>query len=164
MTYFPCVGSEKAFVNKLKSLSDDLELGETYALIAYGHAAALALHTHIKPQAHLTALIAYYPDQIPSPNAKYPSQLRVVCHIAGSQPFNPAFKSYRYSGTKPGFAEYDLDEYDKVAARLSWTRSLEAVRKGFKKDIDLESPLEQHISGMCPLNIMTCGCCGRFRC
>jgi hypothetical protein len=148
VTYLPYTGDEKGFVNQLKGLAEDLELGEAYALIAYGHAAALALYAHVKPQPHLCSLIAYYPDQIASPNAKYPAQLNVMCHIAGSQSFNPSFKSYRYSKTEPGFAEYDLEEYDPVAASLGWTRSLQCVRKGFKRDVDLEGPWEQHVSRM----------------
>jgi carboxymethylenebutenolidase len=147
VTYLPFT-DDKAYISALKHLADDLELGEAYALVAYGRAASVVLNVHIKPQPHLCALVAYYPEQIVSPNAKYPSQLQLVVHVAGTQNFSPAFKSYRYSGTKPGFAEHDLEEFDKVAAELSWTRSLQCVRKGFKRDVDLEGALEANVLRM----------------
>ncbi|EMC95770.1 hypothetical protein BAUCODRAFT_71739 [Baudoinia panamericana UAMH 10762] len=136
---------DKAYRNTLKHLSDDLELGENYAIIAYGDAAAICLDAHIKPQPHLAALIAYYPTTIPNPKTKYPSQLQVLCHIAGSQGFAPAFTSYTYQGVQPGFAERDLDAYNKVAASLSWTRTLTLLRKAFKIEVDLESIWESHV-------------------
>ncbi|KAF2760038.1 carboxymethylenebutenolidase [Pseudovirgaria hyperparasitica] len=137
----------KPFQRLLKSLSDDLELGEAYALVTYGHAASQALAVHIKPQPRLCALIAYYPDTVVHANAKYPSQLQVLCHLAGTQQFSPSFKSYRYPQTQEGFAESDLEEYDKVAAGLSWSRSLAAVRRGFKREnSDLEAVWEDHVA------------------
>jgi hypothetical protein len=91
---------------------------------------------------HCGALICYYPSQIPHPNANYPSQLNLVLHLAASQNFAPKFHHYVYAGVDPGFAEHDLDEYDRVAAGLAWTRSLGAVRKGFKISVDLEGVRE----------------------
>jgi len=44
----------------------------------------------------------------------------------GTEPggmLNLAYPSYKYEDVEPGFAEHDLEEYDKVAARLSWSRS-----------------------------------------
>lgn len=64
---------------------------------AFGDAAAECLELHIKPQPHLAALIAYYPTTIPSPKTKYPPHLHVLCHLAGSQGFAPAFPSYTVS-------------------------------------------------------------------
>jgi len=55
-----------------------------------------------------------------------------------------AYPSYYYEGVEPGFAEHDLEEYDKIAARLSWSRSLDTVRKGFKVEVDLEKVWEEH--------------------
>ena len=44
-----------------------------------------------------------------------------------------------------GFAEGDLEEFDKVSAGLAWTRSLAAVRKGLGVDVDLEGVWEEHV-------------------
>ena len=49
---------------------------------------------------------------------------RRTIHIAGSQPMTTRHPSHTYPGTSPGFAESDLDEYDKSAARLAWSRTL----------------------------------------
>lgn len=76
---------------------------------------------------------------------KYPSQLQVLAHIAGSQGFAPAFTSYTYHGAKPGFAEHDLDEFNKVAASLAWSRTLGVLRKAFKIDVELERVREEQI-------------------
>ncbi|KAK0283647.1 hypothetical protein LTR35_006106 [Friedmanniomyces endolithicus] len=136
----------KAYKDTLRHLADDLELGENYAILAYGDAAAACLDHHIKPQPHLAALVAYYPTTIPNPNTRYPPHLTVLCHLAASQNFAPAFPSYVYAGVQPGFAESDLDEYDKIAASISWTRTLHTLRKAFKIDVDLEKIWEEHVA------------------
>lgn len=45
-----------------------------------------------------------------------------------------------------GFAEHDLETFDKVAASLAWTRTLRTLRKAFKVEdqLDLESVKEAH--------------------
>jgi hypothetical protein len=45
-----------------------------------------------------------------------------------------------------GFAEHDLDEYNKVAASLAWSRTLATLRKAFKIDAGLEKVWEEHIA------------------
>jgi hypothetical protein len=62
-----------------------------------------------------------------------------------------AYPCYTY-GALAGFAEQDLDEYDRVAAELAWTRSLTAVRRGFRMDVDLEMVVEQHVEGKSIMN------------
>lgn len=56
-----------------------------------------------------------------------------------------AYPSYVYEGVEPGFAEHDLDEYDKTAQRLAWARSLDTVRKGFGVEVELEKVWENHL-------------------
>jgi hypothetical protein len=56
-----------------------------------------------------------------------------------------AYPSYTYEGAEPGFAEHDLDEYNKIAAGLAWSRSLDCVRKAFRAEVDLEKVWEQHV-------------------
>lgn len=123
-----------------------VELGEVYGIIAYGDAATVCLDIATKPMPHLAALVCYYPTHIPAPKAKYPTSLNIVTHVAASQGFAPKFKYYSYDGVDPGFAEHDCDEYDRVSADLAWSRSLAAVRKGFKREVDLEEAWEQHAS------------------
>jgi len=55
-----------------------------------------------------------------------------------------AYPSYTYADVEPGFAEKDLPEFDKVADRLAWTRTLECIRKGFRVEVDLERIWEEH--------------------
>ncbi|KAI0378861.1 NTF2-like protein [Hypomontagnella monticulosa] len=57
-----------------------------------------------------------------------------------------AYPSYTYDAT-PGFAEHDLDEFDRVSAELSWSRSLATARRAFRKDVDLEKVMEENIQG-----------------
>lgn len=111
---------------------------------AYGDAAATCLEAHVKPQPHLAALVAYYPTSIPNPKTKFPTQLQVLCHLAACQGFGPAFPSYTYSGVDVGFAEHDLDTFNKVAASLAWSRTLGVLRKAFKVEADLEKVWTQH--------------------
>ncbi|KAI2468462.1 NTF2-like protein [Annulohypoxylon bovei var. microspora] len=55
-----------------------------------------------------------------------------------------SYPSYTYDAT-PGFAEHDLEEFDRVSAELSWSRSLTTVSRAFRKDVDLEKVLEQNV-------------------
>lgn len=55
-----------------------------------------------------------------------------------------AFPSYTYHA-EPGFAEHDMEEYNRICAELAWSRSLATARKAFGIDPDLELVLENHI-------------------
>ncbi|TDZ16116.1 Uncharacterized protein Cob_v010980 [Colletotrichum orbiculare MAFF 240422] len=57
-----------------------------------------------------------------------------------------AYPTYTYDA-EAGFAEHDLDEYDKVCAELAWSRSLSAARKAFNHHVDLELALEENVQG-----------------
>ena len=56
------------------------------------------------------------------------------------------YPAYTYE-VDPGFAEHDLDEFDRLAANLAWSRSLFVLRKAFNKDLDLEARWEEHLDG-----------------
>lgn len=56
--------------------------------------------------------------------------------------------AYTYEHAQPGFAETDLDEYDRLASELAWSRTLQMLRKGFGKDPDIEEKWEEHLEGM----------------
>ena len=95
----------------------------------------------------LSTLVAYYPDEIPSPAGGFPPSIDVLVHLAGSQGMAPKFRSYSYPQTDIGFAEADLDTFDKLSASIAWTRTLAAVRKGLEVEVDLEMVREEHIRG-----------------
>jgi hypothetical protein len=91
------------------------------------------------------SLICYYPTAVPSPTHKYPASLSILCHLASIQPFGAAsIKTYVYADTCPGFAESDLEEYDKFAAGLSWGRTLECLRRVFGIIVDLEEVVDEY--------------------
>ncbi|KAK8242753.1 carboxymethylenebutenolidase [Phyllosticta capitalensis] len=134
------------FINTIRAIPDALELGEHYAIIAFGQAATVALQLAMKPMPRLAALVAYYPDALPSPNYKYPTQLHMVLHVAGDQQLGGCtVKSYWYRGTTVSFAEADLDEFEPVSAGLAWSRTLGCVRRGLNINVDLESVWEEHL-------------------
>ena len=72
----------------------------------------------------------------------------VVGVTVGAGGKRPAYPCYWYDAA-PGFAEGDLEEYDKVAAGVAWTRSLDTVRTAFRMDVELEGVIEQNLEGMC---------------
>lgn len=54
------------------------------------------------------------------------------------------YPAFTYDYAQPGFAEYDLEEYDQLAAGLAWTRTVDVLRKGFSREADLERRWEEH--------------------
>lgn len=92
----------------------------------------------------LIALVAYYPPYLPHTTTSFPPSLDVLIHIASSQRMTTRHPSYTYPGTSPGFAESDLDEYDKPAARLAWSRTLGVIRGAFGMHADLERIWDRH--------------------
>ncbi|KAF1814872.1 dienelactone hydrolase [Eremomyces bilateralis CBS 781.70] len=174
--YLPYLGTEKEFAADLHQISAKKGLGDYFAVLAFGDAAAVCLEVFRKNTPKLCALVAYYPTSIPDPHSTFPISTRVVVHLAGSEvgvTRNPqvlgiqgkrrtitkringaigvggrlqlAYPSYTYANAGPGFAEHDLPEYDKVSERLAWTRSLDAMRKGFRLEVELEKVWEEHL-------------------
>lgn len=67
-----------------------------------------------------------------------------------------AWRAYAYDADG-GFAETDLDEYDKVSADLAWSRSLALARRAFRRELELEKVVDEHTQGMCiPLTPSSC--------
>lgn len=120
-------------------------------------------HVHANNDLKLRLLIAYYPTRIPDPLGKFPSNIHALVHLAGSEVglvkhsqmvgiqgkrrlvrrvLDPgigagkinklAYQSYTYNAD-PGFAEHDIEEYEKISADLAWSRSLAAARKAFNR-------------------------------
>ncbi|PSN64712.1 NTF2-like protein [Corynespora cassiicola Philippines] len=144
VTYLPYSdSSEDSYTRTLKTLHADLNLGETYAIVAYGAAASAVLRTALKPLNKCCAIVAFYPPQLPSPKARFPTLLQVQIHVAAlSQTAPPPglcdWKQYRYEGCAAGFADPGAKAYSEVEAGLAWSRALGCVRRGFKKEVDVE--------------------------
>ncbi|KAL2417958.1 hypothetical protein ABEF95_001544 [Exophiala dermatitidis] len=146
LSYLVYSGNRSDYMNRLQHLQDPLELGERYAIVAYGDAAALVLEACMKPMPKLIAVVAYYPPYMPKSTTNFPPTLNVLIHLAGTQKFGTRHPSYRYPGTQPGFAEHDLDEYDKIGASLAWSRTLSVLRTAFDVEpFDIEAAWEKHL-------------------
>jgi hypothetical protein len=98
----------------------------------------------MKPMPKLVALVAYYPPYMPKTNTAFPPTLFVTVHLAASQQFGTRHPSFTYPDTEEGFAEHDLEEYDKVGASLAWSRTLGILRRAFVMDVDLDAIWEEH--------------------
>jgi carboxymethylenebutenolidase len=146
LPYDPANGP--AYIRTLKHLHEDLNLGEYYALIAYGDAASVVLKTAMKPLAKCCAIIAFYPPILPGPKTMYPNAKQLQVHVAGQSQSSPRpemcdWRLYRYEHCATGFADASSKQYSEVEANLSWSRALTCVRKGFNKHVDLE-PIVQN--------------------
>ncbi|KAJ5241764.1 uncharacterized protein N7469_000091 [Penicillium citrinum] len=64
--------------------------------------------------------------------------------IGTGERMNLAYLAFTYEDAQPGFAEHDMEEYNKVAADLSWSRTIKTLRKGFSRDNDNERRWEEH--------------------
>ncbi len=56
-----------------------------------------------------------------------------------------AYPSYTYDDAEPGFAEHDLDEYEKISAELAWSRTMDVLRRAFRRDVNLETVWEESV-------------------
>jgi carboxymethylenebutenolidase len=141
--------TQATYIRTLKTLSESLNLGENYAIIAYGDAASVVLKTAQKPLAKCCAIIAFYPTLLPTPKTMYPNSHQLQLHVGGLSQTSPRpemceWKLYRYEKCATGFADPSSKTYSKVEANLSWTRALACIRKGFGKNVDLEPIAQAH--------------------
>lgn len=135
--------NQAAYIRTLKTLNENLNLGEHYAIVAYGEAASVVLKTAMKPLAKCCAIITFYPPLLPGPKTMYPASHQIQVHVAGLSQPSPRpemceWKLYRYETCTTGFADPSSKAYSEVEANLAWSRALACVRKGFNKNIDLE--------------------------
>lgn len=56
------------------------------------------------------------------------------------------YPAYTYSGSEPGFAEHDLDEYDPIAESIAFSRSLATLRKAFRIESTIEATRDEFVS------------------
>ncbi|KAK0515341.1 hypothetical protein JMJ35_002720 [Cladonia borealis] len=144
VSYLPFDRSREEYAHAIEHLCDPLPLGENYAIVAFGEAATAVLDIAQKPVWKLCALIAYYPTEVPAPPTGFPNHHNVLVHLASSQHLVPKCRHYIYPEVQPGFAEENLDKFDKVSTNLAWSRTLAALRKGFEMEVDLERIWENH--------------------
>lgn len=121
-----------------------------HAFTAYGEAASVVLEVALKPLHELCALVAYYPDARNLESTSFPPHHNVLVHFDCFQSAVPNCRHYFYLDAEKGFAETTLDSYDKVAAGLSWSRTLATLRKGFEFEVDLEKVWEEHVARKFP--------------
>ena len=101
----------------------------------------------MKPVSKLCALVAYYPTHLPKTITGLPPTLKAILHITGDRNLGShKYKCYNYANTVSGFAEADMDSYDKTAANLAWTRTLGTLRQAFGITADLEGTWEKHLA------------------
>ena len=99
----------------------------------------------MEPMPKLCTLVAYYPHVIHNPGVTFPAGLQVMVHLAASQGMGLRAPSFVYPA-EPGFAERHRVEYDKISTGLAWSRTLGAIRKGFRIGVDLEQVWESHLA------------------
>ncbi|KAI0124982.1 hypothetical protein BJ170DRAFT_635906 [Xylariales sp. AK1849] len=126
------------------------------------------------PDFKLGLLVAYYPTRIPDPNLRFPGGVQVLVHLTGDEikvlkqsqmvgiqgkkrmtrkridngvgtgsTLKMGFPAYSYDADS-GFAEHDLDEFEKVSADLAWSRSLAAARRAFRWEFNLQGVVEEN--------------------
>ncbi|KAI1485449.1 dienelactone hydrolase [Biscogniauxia mediterranea] len=66
------------------------------------------------------------------------SRRRLDRGMGAGRALKMAYPAYRYEA-EPGFAEHDLDEYDKVNAELAWSRSVAVVRRALMGYMDADA-------------------------
>ncbi|KNG44488.1 dienelactone hydrolase [Stemphylium lycopersici] len=82
--YIPMGKGGKQYVQTLYKLGDSMGIGERYAIVAFGDAAAVCLDVFSEPKtatSKLCSLIAYYPTSIPDTRHRFTSSFRVLVHL-----------------------------------------------------------------------------------
>ena len=113
---------------------------------AYGDAASVALDVAVEPIPKLCALVAYYPGTVPATGARFPNSHYIAVHLAGPLSNDTNCRFYSYPGVEAGFAEENLEQYDKTSASLAWSRTLSILRKAFDIEVDLEKIWDDHVA------------------
>lgn len=201
VVYLPFQNNLKDYARQLNKVKEGLNVRESYGVIgehilvlatlrtdglciyfraAFGEAAAFCLDHYLQPpnNTKLCALVAYYPTNIPDPEARFPQTLHVLVHFS-NQIVNVKYKSagpkrkqmtekrhistgrgtgdrlplqylaYAYSSATAGFAERDMEQYDQISADLAWSRTVRALQVGFQRELDLEKVWDDVQEGEC---------------
>ncbi|KAL5117942.1 hypothetical protein ACEQ8H_004087 [Pleosporales sp. CAS-2024a] len=87
--YVPLGNGGKQYVQTLYKLGDNMGIGQRYAIVAFGDAAAICLDVFSEPKtatSKLCCLIAYYPTSIPDTRHRFTASFRVLVHLAQGVP------------------------------------------------------------------------------
>lgn len=117
--------------------------------LAFGNAATHALSLAASSIHSLAAVIAYYPTALP-PGFKVHPSINVVLHLPISTNFSPGSSPPHvavriYPDVQSGFAESSFQSYDRVAAGLAYSRTLDLLRRTIGPRIDLEDIWTEHM-------------------
>lgn len=141
--YIPYSSDDQSnYVARFRNIYKEFNLGETFAILAFGEAATVVLKAAQKPLPKCVGVVAFYPSVLPNAGHMFPSQLRVQIHVGGDQasprPEMCAWGLYRYGHCKKGFAEPESSTYQRIEAELAFTRTLTCLRRSFSQDVDIE--------------------------
>ncbi|OOF91351.1 hypothetical protein ASPCADRAFT_155023 [Aspergillus carbonarius ITEM 5010] len=89
-----------------------------------------------------TVDVVTIPTVIGLQGKKHRSTRQINPGIGTGERLQIGWPAFTYESVQPGFAEHDLEEYDRLASDLAWSRTLGVLRKAFGKDLDLEAHWE----------------------
>lgn len=67
---------------------------------------------------------------------------RIRTGIGTGDRLSLGYLAYAYPYADAGFAEHDLEQYDRISADLAWGRTVKALQVGFRREPDLEKVWE----------------------
>ncbi|PWY75526.1 dienelactone hydrolase [Aspergillus heteromorphus CBS 117.55] len=92
-----------------------------------------------------TVDVVTIPTVIGLQGKRHRSTKRIDPGIGTGERLKIGWPAFTYESVQPGFAEHDLEEYDRLASDLAWSRTLETLRKAYGKDRDLEGKWEEEL-------------------
>lgn len=123
------------------------------AIVAYYPSAIPSIHTKypasIQVLVHLAGSeisVHKHPEVLGIQGKRKTVRKRIDPGIGYGESLKLGFKAYTYSGVQPGFAEQDLEEYDRVADGVAFTRSIACLKRGFRIEKNIELVRDHHVS------------------
>lgn len=120
-------------------------------VLGFGTGGTLALLAAREPI--FSACVAYYPAGLEERTAALDEvRCPATIHFAGAAGAfsdrytgNPGVRTFVYHATEPGFYERDRSQYNRPAARISHTRTLERLRESLGPRYDLAALWDRHL-------------------
>lgn len=94
-----------------------------------------------------TVDVVTIPTVIGLQGKKHRSTKQINPGIGTGERLQIGWPAFTYESAQPGFAEHDLEEFDRLASDLAFSRTLQVLRKAFGKDLDLENRWEEQLEG-----------------
>ncbi|GJP93527.1 hypothetical protein CBS147343_9632 [Aspergillus niger] len=92
-----------------------------------------------------TVDVVTIPTVIGLQGKKHRSTKQITPGIGTGERLQIGWPAFTYESAQPGFAEHDLEEFDRLASDLAFSRTLQVLRKAFGKDLDLENRWEEQL-------------------